>query len=157
MSGPLIHVKKLMKVYGHEEATVNALDGVEVSIERGEFIAIMGPSGSGKSTLMNILGCLDRPTSGEYFLDGRDVSKLNRDELAEVRNEKLGFIFQSFNLLPRLTALENVMLPMLYVTDESESPAAQRQRAIQALESVGLGHRLNHRPTTSSPAGSSSG
>jgi putative ABC transport system ATP-binding protein len=111
MSGPLIHVKKLMKVYGDEEATINALDGVEVSIERGEFVAIMGPSGSGKSTLMNILGCLDRPTSGEYFLDGRDVSKLNRDELAEVRNEKLGFIFQSFNLLPRLTALENVMLP----------------------------------------------
>jgi len=146
MTGPLIQVQNLMKVYGDGDATVNALDGVHVSIERGEFVAIMGHSGSGKSTLMNILGCLDRPTSGEYFLDGRDVSKLNRNELAEVRNEKLGFIFQSFNLLPRLTALENVMLPMLYVSDENENDAAQRQRAVQSLESVGLGHRLHHRP-----------
>ena len=146
MTGPLIQVQNLMKIYGDGDATVHALDGVHVSIDRGEFVAIMGHSGSGKSTLMNILGCLDRPTSGEYFLDGRDVSKLNRNELAEVRNEKLGFIFQSFNLLPRLTALENVMLPMLYVSDENEKDAAQRQRAVQSLESVGLGHRLHHRP-----------
>ncbi len=146
MTGSLIEIKDLMKVYGTGDAAVNALDGVDVSIQTGEFVAIMGPSGSGKSTLMNILGCLDRPTSGEYRLDGRDVSKLDRNELAEVRNEKLGFIFQSFNLLPRLTALENVMMPMLYVSRENESISQQRQRAIQSLEAVGLGHRLHHHP-----------
>ena len=110
----LISVNSLTKVYGSEESAVYALNGVDVTIERGEFVAIMGPSGSGKSTLMNILGCLDRPTSGEYFLDGRDVSKLNKNDLADVRNQKLGFIFQSFNLLSRLTAMENVMMPMIY-------------------------------------------
>jgi putative ABC transport system ATP-binding protein len=147
MSTQLIQVRNLKKVYGAEDATVYALDGVDVTIDRGEFVAIMGPSGSGKSTLMNILGCLDRPTSGEYFLDGRDVSKLGKNELAEVRNQKLGFIFQSFNLLPRLTSLENVMMPMLYDLKESENIHAQQQRATAALESVGLGHRVYHRPS----------
>lgn len=135
-----------MKVYGSGDIAVHALDGVDLSIQRGEFVAIMGPSGSGKSTLMNILGCLDKPTSGEYFLDGRDVSKLGKNDLAEVRNQKLGFIFQSFNLLPRQTALENVMLPMLYDLTRNETAQEQEQRAIAALESVGLGQRLHHRP-----------
>jgi len=146
MNTHLIEVRDLKKVYGAEDATVYALDGVDVSIAQGEFVAIMGPSGSGKSTLMNILGCLDRPTSGEYILDGRDVSKLGKNELAEVRNTKLGFIFQSFNLLPRLTALENVMLPMLYDLKIDDNVREQRQRATAALEAVGLGHRLHHRP-----------
>lgn len=135
-----------MKVYGSGDIAVHALDGVDLSIQRGEFVAVMGPSGSGKSTLMNILGCLDKPTSGEYFLDGRDVSKLGKNDLAEVRNQKLGFIFQSFNLLPRQTALENVMLPMLYDLTRNETAQEQEQRAIAALESVGLGQRLHHRP-----------
>ena len=146
MSEALIEVRDLMKVYGTGDATVYALNGVDLGVERGEFAAIMGPSGSGKSTLMNILGCLDRPTSGEYWLDGRDVSKLGKNELAEVRNQKLGFIFQSFNLLARLSSLENVMLPMLYDLQGEQSHAAQRQRAKEALEAVGLGHRLQHRP-----------
>ncbi len=146
MNNPLIQIQNLKKIYGAGESTVNALDGVDVSIQSGEFVAIMGPSGSGKSTLMNIIGCLDRPSSGEYFLDGRDVSKLDRNELAEVRNAKLGFIFQSFNLLPRLTALENVMMPMFYVLDDELSVDGQRQRAVGSLESVGLGHRVHHKP-----------
>ena len=146
MSEALIEVRDLMKVYGTGDATVYALNGVDLGVERGEFAAIMGPSGSGKSTLMNILGCLDRPTSGEYWLDGRDVSKLGKNELAEVRNQKLGFIFQSFNLLARLSSLENVMLPMLYDLQGEQSHAVQRQRAKEALEAVGLGHRLQHRP-----------
>ncbi len=146
MNGPLIEVRGLKKIYGAADAAVYALNGVDARIDQGEFVAIMGPSGSGKSTLMNILGCLDRPTSGEYILDGRDVSKLGKNELAEVRNTKLGFIFQSFNLLPRLTALENVMLPMLYDLDGDDSVREQQRRAAAALESVGLGHRLNHRP-----------
>jgi putative ABC transport system ATP-binding protein len=143
---PLIEIRAMTKVYGEEEAAVYALAGVDVQVERGEFVAIMGPSGSGKSTLMNILGCLDRPTSGEYILDGRDVSKLSKNELAEVRNQKLGFIFQSFNLLPRLTALANVMLPMLYNSEEDISDEEAQARAIASLESVGLGSRLHHRP-----------
>jgi putative ABC transport system ATP-binding protein len=147
MNTQLIEVHNLEKVYGTEDATVYALGGVDAAISEGEFVAIMGPSGSGKSTLMNILGCLDRPTSGEYFLDGRDVSKLGKDELADVRNQKLGFIFQSFNLLSRLSALDNVMLPMLYDLHEDEDLAEQRERAVQSLESVGLGHRLHHRPS----------
>lgn len=146
MNSPLIQIRNLKKIYGSGESTVNALDGVDVNIQKGEFVAIMGPSGSGKSTLMNIIGCLDRPSSGEYFLDGRDVSKLDRNELAEVRNAKLGFIFQSFNLLPRLTALENVMMPMFYVLDDETSVDGQRQRAVNSLESVGLGHRVHHKP-----------
>jgi putative ABC transport system ATP-binding protein len=146
MNSDLITIRNLKKVYGVEDAAVFALNGVDVTIKQGEFTAIMGPSGSGKSTLMNILGCLDRPSSGEYFLDGRDVSKLSKSELAEVRNQKLGFIFQSFNLLPRLTAMENVMLPMLYNLHQEETLAVQQQKAKAALESVGLGHRLHHRP-----------
>lgn len=147
MTDNLIEVRNLTKIYGTGEATVRALDGVDLTIERGEFVAIMGPSGSGKSTLMNILGCLDRPTSGEYILDGRDVSKLGKNELAEVRNQKLGFIFQSFNLLPRLNALENVMMPMLYDLDRDEPVQIQQERAAAALESVGLKQRLHHRPS----------
>lgn len=142
----IIEIKELRKTYGEGDATVHALAGVNVDITRGEFAAVMGPSGSGKSTLMNILGCLDRPTSGEYILDGRDVSKLDKNELAEVRNQKLGFIFQSFNLLPRISALANVMLPMLYNAHEELSDEESRQRAIHALTSVGLENRLHHLP-----------
>ena len=142
----IIEIREMTKVYGEEEAAVHALAGVDVQVERGEFVAIMGPSGSGKSTLMNILGCLDHPSSGEYFLDGRDVSKLSKNELAEVRNQKLGFIFQSFNLLPRLSALANVMLPMLYNSFEDISDSESEARATASLESVGLGTRLHHRP-----------
>lgn len=147
MSRELVEVRNLTKVYGSGEVAVRALDGVDLTVRQGEFVAIMGPSGSGKSTLMNILGCLDRPTSGEYFLDGRDVSKLGKNELAEVRNQKLGFIFQSFNLLPRLTAQENVMMPMLYDLTRDDSVSVQRERASAALESVGLKQRLHHRPS----------
>lgn len=142
----IIEIKELRKTYGEGDASVHALAGVNVDITRGEFAAVMGPSGSGKSTLMNILGCLDRPTSGEYILDGRDVSKLDKNELAEVRNQKLGFIFQSFNLLPRISALANVMLPMLYNAHEELSDEESRQRAIHALTSVGLENRLHHLP-----------
>ncbi len=142
----LIDVRDLQKVYGEDESEVRALDGLNAGVARGEFVAVMGPSGSGKSTLMNILGCLDRPTAGAYILDGRDVSGLSKDELAEVRNQKIGFVFQSFNLLPRLSALRNVALPMLYnaAADLSDGEAESRARA--ALESVGLGARLHHRP-----------
>ncbi len=143
---PLIEIRAMTKVYGEDEAAVYALAGVDVQVERGEFVAIMGPSGSGKSTLMNILGCLDRPTGGAYLLDGRDVSQLSKNELAEVRNQKLGFIFQSFNLLPRLSALANVMLPMLYNAEEDISDDEAQNRAVASLEAVGLGSRLHHRP-----------
>ena len=135
----------MTKIYGMDEAAVSALAGVSVDVSRGEFVAIMGHSGSGKSTLMNILGCLDRPTEGAYILDGRDVGQMSKDELAEIRNEKLGFIFQSFNLLPRLSALSNVMLPMLY-NNEDISDADAEARAIASLEAVGLGNRLHHHP-----------
>ncbi len=146
MSTPLIEIQGMTKVYGMDEATVHALAGVDITVDKGEFIAIMGHSGSGKSTLMNILGCLDRPTSGTYVFDGRDVSRLNRNELAEVRNQKLGFIFQSFNLLPRLSALANVMLPMLYNMEEDISDEETEKRAIASLQAVGLGDRLHHHP-----------
>jgi putative ABC transport system ATP-binding protein len=145
MNNTLIEIKDITKVYGMDEAAVHALAGVNVDVSRGEFVAIMGHSGSGKSTLMNILGCLDRPTSGNYTLDGHNVSQMSKDELAEVRNEKLGFIFQSFNLLPRLSALANVMLPMLY-TSEDVSDAEAESRAVASLEAVGLGNRLHHHP-----------
>ena len=147
MSEYLIDVQNLTKVYGSEQdAMVYALNDLSANVQRGEFVAIMGPSGSGKSTLMNILGCLDRPSSGSYFLDGRDVSKLDKNDLADVRNQKIGFVFQSFNLLPRLSALENVMMPMLYVFSLDLSAAEQRIRATAALESVGLEKRIHHHP-----------
>lgn len=146
MKKTLIEINELTKTYGEGEATIFALAGVNAKISNGEFVAIMGHSGSGKSTLMNILGCLDRPTSGSYILDDRDVSQLTRNELAEVRNQKLGFIFQSFNLLPRLSALANVMLPMLYNPVGDIPDSEVESRATAALESVGLGARLYHRP-----------
>jgi putative ABC transport system ATP-binding protein len=139
----LIHLDSIEKTYGSGDAAVHALRGVTIAIEQGEFVAIMGASGSGKSTLMNLLGCLDTPTKGSYFLDNREVSKLGARELAVVRNQVLGFVFQSFNLLPRTTALENVELPMLY----ANVPSRQRHaRAKEALERVGLSGRAHHHP-----------
>jgi putative ABC transport system ATP-binding protein len=117
-----------------------------MQVKRGEFVAVMGPSGSGKSTLLNILGCLDRPTGGQYYLDGEDVSQLSKTELAGTRNREIGFVFQSYNLLPRLTAAKNVMMPLLYKTDEHLDGEERYERAIAALESVGLGDRVEHRP-----------
>ena len=143
---PLIAIRDLVKSYGSGEAEIQALKGVNLTIQRGEFVAIMGPSGSGKSTLMNILGALDRPTSGSYILDGEDISDLDRTELAAVRNEKIGFVFQSFNLLSRTTVLKQVMLPMLYNRDGRILPEEREDRAIEVLESVGLGNRLDHKP-----------
>jgi putative ABC transport system ATP-binding protein len=143
---PLIDVRGLAKIYGQGEARVAALDGVDLSVSPGEFAAIVGPSGSGKSTLMNIIGCLDRPTAGAYVLDGRDVSRLSRNELAAVRSSKIGFIFQSFNLLPRLSALDNVLVPLLYHLGAPLSQKEMEQRAAAALEAVGLVDRMRHRP-----------
>ena len=145
MNNVLIDVEGLTKVYGEDEAAIFALAGVDLRIDRGEFVAIMGPSGSGKSTLMNILGCLDQPTSGRYVLDGSDVSGMSRNELAAVRNRKIGFIFQSFNLLPRLSALANVSLPVMYNLDDV-SEDEQHRRAVAALRAVGLEDRLHHHP-----------
>ncbi len=146
MNEHLIEVQDLTKVYGREAATVNALDGVNLTIDEGEFVAIMGPSGSGKSTLMNILGCLDRPSRGQYWLGGEDVSRLNRTQLAGIRNRQIGFVFQSYNLLPRSTALKNVMLPLLYSRQGWRSASERDELARQALEAVGLGDRTDHRP-----------
>lgn len=140
----LIEGVDLVKTYRMGGETVRALDGVSVRIERGEYVAIMGPSGSGKSTLMNVLGGLDRPSSGRYILDGEEVSQLSPDRLARFRNQHIGFVFQSFNLLPRLDALGNVALPMTYA---GASPDRRRARATELLEIVGLGERLGHRPT----------
>jgi putative ABC transport system ATP-binding protein len=146
MTESLIEIIDLSKIYGTGEIAVHALRGVSTVVEEGEFVAIMGPSGSGKSTLMNILGCLDRPTDGTYVLDGEDVSRLSKNKLAGVRNRKIGFVFQSYNLLPRLTAAKNVMLPLLYNGHERLSDGECHERAITALESVGLGDRVHHRP-----------
>jgi putative ABC transport system ATP-binding protein len=146
MAVELITIRELTKVYGMGDIAVHALRGVSAQVQQGEFVAVMGPSGSGKSTMMNILGCLDRPTSGSYVLDGHDVSELNKNQLAGVRNKKIGFVFQSYNLLPRLTAVKNVMMPMLYNGHSDVSDAERHERAVAALESVGLGDRLDHRP-----------
>ncbi len=139
----VILAKDLWKIYKMGDVEVNALRGLSTQINRGEVVAIVGPSGSGKSTLMNIIGCLDRPTKGEYYLDGQRVSNLRDDELAMVRNQKIGFVFQSFNLLSRTTALANVELPMRY----AGVMRGRKNRAIDALNAVGLGDRLHHRPT----------
>jgi putative ABC transport system ATP-binding protein len=147
MSGEnIIQIENLTKIYGMGEAEVHALDGVSLRIKENEFVAIMGPSGSGKSTLMNIIGCLDRPTSGHYILAGEDVSNFNKSQLAVIRNKRIGFVFQSFNLLPQTTALENVMLPLLYNHQAKLSDEDQRTKAMKVLESVDLADRMHHKP-----------
>ena len=140
---PLIEIRDLHKTYDSGDVQVHALRGVSLDIEAGESVAIMGSSGSGKSTLMNILGCLDRPTSGSYRLDGEEVARLGRDRLADIRNKTLGFVFQSFNLLSRTSAVENVELPLVYA---GVGRRERRARALEALEMVGLGQRSDHRP-----------
>ncbi len=137
----VIEIQDVKKTYHMGTIELQALRGVSLEIERGEMVAIMGPSGSGKSTLMNILGCLDQPSEGKYLLDGVEVSRLNDDQLAKIRNEKIGFVFQTFNLLPRTAAIDNVELPMIY-----GGMANRRERAQAALEQVGLGERIYHRP-----------
>jgi putative ABC transport system ATP-binding protein len=143
---PIIQTIEVTKIYGTDGIQVTALDGVSLDIQAGEFLAVMGPSGSGKSTLMNIIGCLDRPTSGQYILSGQDVSNLSKNDLAAIRNQRIGFVFQSYNLLARTSALENVMLPLLYNRNDGSSEAEQRQRALAALDQVGLTDRALHQP-----------
>jgi putative ABC transport system ATP-binding protein len=142
----IIETSDLTKVYGMNGVSVMALENVSIRIEAGEFVAIMGPSGSGKSTLMNILGCLSRPTSGKYILDGQDVSNLDKVQLAAIRNLKLGYVFQSYNLLARTTALRNVMLPLLYDRTHKFPSEKWQQVGEKMLEAVGLGDRMNHQP-----------
>jgi len=142
----VISVRDLVKTYTVGEVVVRALRGANMDVEAGEFVAVTGPSGSGKSTLMHILGCLDRPTSGNYFLDGKDVSRMSKDELAVVRNKKIGFVFQGFNLLSRTTALDNVELPLLYNGAGKMKSAERHRRAMDALKIVGLGERFHHFP-----------
>ncbi len=142
---PVISIRNLTKTYHIGDISVHALRGIDLEVQTGEFVAVVGPSGSGKSTLMHILGCLDKPTSGEYLLDGKDVSKLTDDELSRIRNHQIGFVFQGFNLLARTTALENVELPLLY-SGNNVSPAERRERAVAALSAVGLADRLEHHP-----------
>src|SRR5689334_21691020 len=143
MSQPMIAVQELIKTYQMGDIEVHALQGVSFEIQRGEFVAIMGPSGSGKSTLMNVLGCLDTPTSGSYKLDGAEIGHLEGDELSAVRASKLGFVFQQYNLLPRQSALRNVELPMIY---RGVHPSERHRRAATALRIVGMGERMYHRP-----------
>jgi putative ABC transport system ATP-binding protein len=143
---PIISLRNLTKTYEMGDNTVHALRSVSLDVEQGEFVTIIGPSGSGKSTMMHILGCLDRPTSGQFLLNGRDVSSLPRDELAGIRNKQIGFVFQGFNLLPRTTALENVEVPLLY--NRPAVPTAERhRRALAALTAIGLGQRAHHHPS----------
>jgi putative ABC transport system ATP-binding protein len=139
----IIRLENIAKTYGAGETEVRALSDVNLVVEQGEYCSIMGASGSGKSTMMNIIGCLDRPSTGRYYLDGVDVSALSDSDLAHIRNRKLGFVFQQFHLLPQLSALENVMLPMVYA---NVPPEERRQRATEALQRVGLGNRMNNRP-----------
>ncbi len=142
----IIETKALTQIYGMGDARVAALDGVSISVHEGEFVAIMGASGSGKSTLMNILGCLSRPTSGEYFLDNEDVSGLDKVELAAIRNKKIGYIFQSYNLLSRTSALDNVILPLQYDRETERTTEEREEIAVKVLEMVGLADRMQHQP-----------
>ncbi|WP_271393236.1 ABC transporter ATP-binding protein [Aequorivita sinensis] len=139
----VIKIRNITRDFPLGSETVKVLKGIDLDIERGEYVALMGPSGSGKSTLMNLLGCLDTPTSGSYELNGKDVSSMSDDELAEIRNKEIGFVFQTFNLLPRTTALENVALPMIYA---GASKAARTERAKEVLSNVGLADRMDHKP-----------
>ncbi|HBD63017.1 MAG TPA: macrolide ABC transporter ATP-binding protein [Clostridiales bacterium] len=140
----MIDLKDITKIYDMGSVKVQVLNGISLHVDEGEFISIIGPSGSGKSTLMNIIGCLDVPTEGEYYLDGKEISTYNEKQLSKIRNQKIGFIFQKFNLLPKLTALENVELPLIY---RGMNHKERRQRSIDALEKVGLGDRMSHNPT----------
>lgn len=139
----VIHIRGIVRNFQMGQETVYVLKGIDLDIQRGEYVAIMGPSGSGKSTLMNLLGCLDTPTSGQYILNGKDVSQMSDDELAEIRNKEIGFVFQTFNLLPRTTAIENVALPMIYA---GASKSDRTERAKEVLTSVGLADRMDHKP-----------
>ena len=143
MANPLIDIKNLKRDFQLGNETINVLKGIDLQINKGEYVALMGPSGSGKSTLMNLLGCLDTPTSGTYILNGNDVSKMHDDDLAEIRNKEIGFVFQTFNLLPRTTALDNVALPMIYA---GYSKSERNERATEVLTQVNLSDRMDHQP-----------
>lgn len=143
MKTKVIEIRNIIRDFPLGQETVHVLKGIDLDIDRGEYVAIMGPSGSGKSTLMNILGCLDTPTSGSYILNGQDVSKMTDDELAEIRNQEIGFVFQTFNLLPRTTALDNVALPMVYA---GKNKTQRNERATKVLTDVGLADRMGHKP-----------
>lgn len=143
MANPLINIKKLTRDFQLGNETINVLKGIDLQINKGEYVALMGPSGSGKSTLMNLLGCLDTPTSGTYILNGNDVSQMHDDDLAEIRNKEIGFVFQTFNLLPRTTALDNVALPMIYA---GHSKSERNKRATEVLTQVNLSDRMDHQP-----------
>ena len=143
MANPLINIKKLKRDFQLGNEIINVLKGIDLQINKGEYVALMGPSGSGKSTLMNLLGCLDTPTSGTYILNGKDVSMMHDDDLAEIRNKEIGFVFQTFNLLPRTTALDNVALPMIYA---GFSKSERNERATEVLTQVNLSDRMDHQP-----------